>query len=84
MSGWRRVEVPDFSLQEALTQNSAEPILFINGCAGLDAVRKVYAVTQPLGRFVVPIGSVATNGEREFYAFLLSGARGPIPPFAGC
>ncbi|HLH91824.1 MAG TPA: glycosyltransferase family 39 protein [Xanthobacteraceae bacterium] len=81
---WRRIEVPSFSLKEALTQNSAEPVLFINGCDRLDAVRKVYAVAQPLGRFTVPIGSVATNGERDFYAFLLSGARGPIPPFSGC
>jgi hypothetical protein len=74
----------ELSLKEALTQNSAEPVLFINGCDRLDAVRKVYAVAQPLGRFTVPIGSVATNGERDFYAFLLSGARGPIPPFSGC
>jgi hypothetical protein len=81
---WRRVEIPDFSLKEALTQESAEPILFFSGCSALNEVRKVYAVVEPLGRFVAPIGSVATNGEREFYAFRLSGARGPIPPFSGC
>src|ERR1700722_4278096 len=81
---WRGVDVPNFALKAALSQASAEPILYVTGCSALNAVRKVYATVEPLGRFVSPIGIAPQNGEREFYAFRLSGARGPIPPFVGC
>ncbi len=80
---WRASELPDFELKEALTQSSPEPILFVTGCPSLNDVRKFYAKVEPLGSFAAPIGS-PQNGTRVFYGFLLSGARGPIPPFRGC
>jgi 4-amino-4-deoxy-L-arabinose transferase-like glycosyltransferase len=81
---WRSIELPSFELKEALSQSSPEPILFVTGCSSLDNVRNVYARLEPLGRFAAPIGNLPENGERVFYGFRLSGARGPIPPFGGC
>ena len=81
---WRSVELPHFDFKQALAQSSLEPVLLVTGCASLDKVRDVYVDAEPLGSFSAPIGKLPENGARVFYAFRLSRARGPIPPFAGC
>jgi hypothetical protein len=81
---WRPISVPNFSLKDALTQASPEPILYASACASLARVRQTYAKIEPLGPVAVPITEVPRDGERVFYGFRLSGPRGPIPPFTGC
>ena len=81
---WRPAAVPKFALKEALTPSSPEPILYASACASLNRVRETYSKVEPLGPVAVPITKLARDGERVFYGFLLSGPRGPIPPFTGC
>jgi hypothetical protein len=81
---WRPITVPNFSLKDALTASSSEPILYASACGSLVRVPQVYSKVEPLGPVAVPITKVARDGERVFYGFRLSGPRGPIPPFAGC
>jgi 4-amino-4-deoxy-L-arabinose transferase-like glycosyltransferase len=81
---WRPISVPSFGLKDALTQSSPGPILYPSACASLAGVRETYSKIDPLGPVAAPITKVARDGERVFYGFLLSGPRGPIPPFTGC
>lgn len=81
---WRTAGMPNFSLKQALTHASPEPILYVTACASLDQVRKSYAETEPLGAFAAPISRLPQDGERTFHAFLLRGVRGPLLPLSGC
>jgi hypothetical protein len=82
---WRSAALPDFESKQALTAASREPILFVSGCPAVDqVVGSVYAEIKPLGPFAVPIARSPQSGQRVFYGYRLSGARGPIPPLGGC
>jgi 4-amino-4-deoxy-L-arabinose transferase-like glycosyltransferase len=82
---WRSAALPDFESKQALTAASREPILFVSGCPAVDqVVGSAYAEIKPLGPFAVPIARSPQSGERVFYGFRLSGARGPLPPLGGC
>jgi hypothetical protein len=81
---WRTAGMPDFSLRQALTPASAEPILYVTACAALDQVKRSYGETTPLGAFTAPLSRLPQDGERTFHAFLLRGVRGPLLPLSGC
>jgi 4-amino-4-deoxy-L-arabinose transferase-like glycosyltransferase len=81
---WRRIEVPEFAMDQALTQSSTEPILFVTGCASLDKVHQTYSQVDLVGAFAAPVSKLPRDGERSFHAFRLGHPRGPVPPFTSC
>src|SRR6185312_5647499 len=70
-----------FEVSQALHPGTPQPILFVSGCDSPARLLDVYTKVVDLGGFVVPTGRTT---QRIYHAFLLSGARGGIPPLGAC
>jgi len=75
--------VPDhyFEAADPLTAASPGPVLFVSTCGAPARLAAAYKGVTPLGPFTARSGPTS---ERQFFAFLLQGARGAIPPLHGC
>jgi 4-amino-4-deoxy-L-arabinose transferase-like glycosyltransferase len=80
---WRRGPVPDhqFEITRALTDAAPEPLLFVSMCPASGRFNAQFANVEPLGTLEVPTGPTS---KRIYYAFKLSGRRGPLQPLGGC
>ena len=70
-----------FEVNQALRRGTPEPILFVSGCDSPARLLDVYNKVVDLGGFVVPTGRTT---QRIYHAYLLSAARGVIPPLGDC
>ena len=78
---WRTAEIPQFDLTEPLTAAPPGPILFVSTCRETERLQPFYRDVEALGLVKTPVGD---NGARGYYAFRLSGPRGPIEALANC
>jgi hypothetical protein len=78
---WRTAEIPEFDLTEPLTAATPDPILFVSACGEAERLQPFYQRVEALGPVRTLVGE---NGMRGYYAFKLSGPRGPIQALAAC
>ena len=83
VKSWPGGTVPDhyFEAADPLTAASPGPVLFVSTCGAPARLAAAYKGVTPLGPFTARSGPTS---ERQFFAFLLQGARGAIPPLHGC
>jgi hypothetical protein len=70
-----------FEMTRPLTAQSPEPVLMISRCPAADRLAAYFADVMPLGRFEAPTGPTTARG---YFAFRLSGVRGPLGPLGRC
>ena len=80
---WRADTVPanQFELTQALHAGAPEPLLLLADCSGSGRVAQGFADVSDLGPVAAATGPTSA---RIYHAFLVSGARDPIPPIGPC
>jgi hypothetical protein len=80
---WPQSSVPrdHFEATLPLTSGTAEPILFVSECPRTGRLARQFTNVERIAEFTVHKGSTR---ERNYTAFRLNGARGPIEPLGAC
>jgi len=80
---WRQSAGPenDFEITHPLTDSAPQPFLYVTTCPSIGQLTKYFADAVRVGQIVTPTGPTSA---RSYWAFKLSGPRGPIPPGGGC
>lgn len=80
---WPARSTPDnhFEVSHTFTDAAPEPVLFVSRCPHGERLSQYYASVEPLGTFDARTGPTTL---RQYFAFKLSGPRGPIGLLGPC